>query len=500
MNSIKYMIKKQYLLFLVIVALFWNIPSVQCASWIYINFNNSETKTRQVGLGLSGPDGVEKMAISNYVDFRDGNWEPFQSSKNWYLSFGSGTKSVYVKYRDKSGKETVIFNDTIQLVVPKDMQVDFTINKGDKNTNLRYVSLSATWSPGVESIRFSNNSKDFSQSNWVTISKDFSWILSSGSGDKMVYAQFMDGNGKTKTVSKKITYKQPVNYLMEGTLLKGQSSTIYYLGFDGKLHPFFNSAIYHSWYSDFKNILQVSNAKLQQYSVGSPVCVRQGTWLVRFSNNERKYAVEPGCRLTPIWSDTHAQILYGSKWKKRVLVLPEVLQSVYGRADIGFSTSTIDNDGDFVDKATEDSYGSSDYELDSDSDGLGDYEEVFYWFSDPISKNTDGDDFNDGAEVVKGYSPVGGGKFASLPIGTYSYPKGTVMKEKASGKLYYVNNDGKYYGVSDSAFASNFFDSKFVVAQTFKIPFTSSGSLNSKAGESIYKPQVMTESGGLVNL
>ena len=216
------------------------------------------------------------MAISNYVDFRESVWEPFQSSKTWYLSYGSGTKSVYVKYKDKTGKETVIFNDIIQLAVQKDMVVDFTINKGGKDTNSRYVSLSATWSAGVESVRFSNDSNDFSQSNWVMISKDFSWVLTSNSGDKTVYAQFIDGNGAIKTANKKITYKQPTNYLAEGTLLKGQTSTIYYLGFDGKLHPFFNSAIYHSWYTDFKNILQVSNVKLQQYSVGSPVCIRQG--------------------------------------------------------------------------------------------------------------------------------------------------------------------------------------------------------------------------------
>lgn len=494
------MLKKQYLLFLVVFWLFVGVHGVHGASWIYINFNNSETKTRQVSLGLSGPDGVDKMAISNYVDFRESVWEPFQSSKTWYLTYGSGTKSVYVKYRDKSGKDTVIFNDTIQLVVPKDMVVDFTINKGDKNTNSRYVSLSAVWSAGVESVRFSNNSKDFSLSNWVAISKDFSWVLSSGSGEKTIYAQFIDGNGATKTVSKEITYKQPTNYLAEGALLKGQTSTIYYLGFDGKLHPFFNSAIYHSWYSDFKNILQVSNAKLQQYSVGSPVCVRQGTWLVRFGNNERKYAVEPGCRLTPILSDTHAQILYGAKWKKRVLVLPEVLGSVYSRVNSDFSTSTVDSDADWVDKPTEDSYGSNDYEVDSDNDGLGDYEEIYYWFSDPMSNNTDGDGFKDGAEVVKGYSPVGGGKFTSLPKGTYSYPKGTVMKEKTSNNLYYVNNDGKYYSVSDSAFTANQFDSKFIVKETFDIPFSSVGSLNSGGTENIYRPQVMTGSGGLINL
>ena len=54
-----------------------------------------------------------------------------------------------------------------------------------------------------------------------------------------------------------------------------------------------------------------------------------------------------------------------------------------------------------MDKVTEDSYGSSDYEIDSDSDGLGDYEEIYYWFSDPMSDNTDGDGFKDGAEVVR---------------------------------------------------------------------------------------------------
>lgn len=495
------MIKKQYLLFLVILALFFVVvPSARASSWIFINHNNNETSTRRVSLGLSGPDNVGKMMISNYVDFREGRWEPFQSYKDWYLTQGAGTKSVYVKFRDKFAKETVVFHDFIQLIVPKEMKVDFTINQGDKNTNSRYVSLETIWSTGVESVRFSNNAKDFSQFDWTNISKDFLWVLTAGSGDKTVYAQFQDGNGKIKTVSKKITYKQPINYLAEGTLIKGQTSTIYYLGFDGKLHPFFNSAIYHSWYPDFKNITQVSTAKLQQYSIGSPVCVRPGTWLVRFGKNQRTYDIEPGCRLAPIWSDTHAQILYGTKWKKRLLILPEILESTYVRMNSDFSTTTIDYDNDWVDEDTESDYDSSDYEVDSDNDNLGDYEEIYYWFSDPMSADTDGDGFKDGVEVAKSYNPVGGGKFSSLPAGTYLYPKGTVVKEKTTGKLYYRSNDGKFLVVSDGAFIVNRFDSKFVVSETFDIPFSSSGNLSSKAAENVYRPQIITASGGLVNL
>jgi len=45
--------------------------------------------------------------------------------------------------------------------------------------------------------------------------------------------------------------------------------------------------------------------------------------------------------------------------------------------------------------------------LDSDNDGLKDYEEINVYFTDPELSDTDGDGYSDGDEVNNGYNPLG---------------------------------------------------------------------------------------------
>jgi hypothetical protein len=51
--------------------------------------------------------------------------------------------------------------------------------------------------------------------------------------------------------------------------------------------------------------------------------------------------------------------------------------------------------------------------LDSDNDGLTDYQEINIYHTDPHNPDTDGDGYLDGAEVNAGYNPLGPGK---LPV------------------------------------------------------------------------------------
>lgn len=51
--------------------------------------------------------------------------------------------------------------------------------------------------------------------------------------------------------------------------------------------------------------------------------------------------------------------------------------------------------------------------IDSDGDGLSDYDEINKYFTDPKNPDTDGDGFTDGAEIKNGYNPCGQGKLPS---------------------------------------------------------------------------------------
>lgn len=485
-----------------------NISLAATTPQIKINNNSSSTKIRKVTLSLFGTIDIRKMIISNKVDFSGAKWESFVSSKIWYLDYGNGTKTVYVKYKDKKGKISEIYKDTILLNAPTNMNVDFEIKSdsedkdGLKQTNKRYINLKITWSDGVEKMRISNTS-DFSNSEWIWVDNNISWTLLPDSGEKTVYIEFKDANEGVKVVSKKVNYNQPKHYIPEGSLLKGQSSTVYYLGYDGNVHPFFNGAIYHSWFSNFNEIKYVSNIKLSEYKIGSPVCIRHGTWLVKFSGSPSVYAVEFGCQLKLIRSEGEAIILYGSRWMDRILELDMILKSFYSITYPEILENGIDKDKDGISKEIEDDYGTSDSLKDSDSDGLSDYEEIYYWFSDPNDKDSDGDTFDDGLEVSRGYSPVGVKKITTTDEGTYEYPDGTILFAKDIYFLVYDGGGFKYISqkISDDRFSSNKFQTKFLVKPEVSVPFSySTSNMIGKAENKITKPQVRTKKGNLINL
>ncbi len=495
------MIKKQYFIFFSIcVAFFAFFPWHECsAAYVSINSGKESTKVRKIDLYLVGPEGTKQMIISNKPDFAGAVWENYQQYKLWFFDYGAGTRTVYVKFKGTSGIESSTYTDTILLNPPSVMSVGFKINNNASQTNSRSVSLTISWSDGVEQMRISN-SKDFGLYDWINIDDDIMWVLSAGTGNKTVYMEFIDSNGAKKVVSQSIKYTQPANYVSEGTLLKGSSSAVYYLGFDGKIHPFFDSVTYGSWYKDFSNILRVSNSKLKQYDVGTPVCIRPGAWLVKFKNSDKIYAVEPGCALRQMRSVTEAIILYGANWSKRVVKLDPLLENYYTKVNMGVSVDLVDADKDGVDLDTEEQYNSSDNSSDSDKDGLGDYEEIYFWFSDPMMADTDEDGFKDGKEVQIGYSPLGPGKISSVPNGTYSYPIGSMIRGKASSDLYYRHFNGQYYRVNGDVFNYNRFQHRFVIKQSYNIPFSVDGGNLPNSVENIVRPQKKTSGGNLVNL
>jgi hypothetical protein len=72
-------------------------------------------------------------------------------------------------------------------------------------------------------------------------------------------------------------------------------STIYYIGSDGRRHPFLNENIYLNWYPDFRGILTVSAQELAKIELGLPVSYRPGSRLVKFISDPKVYAIsKPG--------------------------------------------------------------------------------------------------------------------------------------------------------------------------------------------------------------
>ncbi len=80
---------------------------------IVINNDDATTSNVNVTLTLSSPDATQ-MKFSN-----DGtNYDPpvaYATSQSWTLTSGDGLKTVYVKFIDGAGNESIAYSDTIQL-------------------------------------------------------------------------------------------------------------------------------------------------------------------------------------------------------------------------------------------------------------------------------------------------------------------------------------------------------------------------------------------------
>ena len=69
-----------------------------------------------------------------------------------------------------------------------------------------------------------------------------------------------------------------------------------------------------------------------------------------------------------------------------------------------------DQDSDGIKDKQEKELGTSDFNFDTDEDGLNDWNEINEWKTDPKNSDTDGDGYADGVELLRGFNPKGSGK------------------------------------------------------------------------------------------
>lgn len=179
-----------------------------------LTINNSSsgyTKTNMVALSLSNiTDGLKGSGVSEVCFSNDGidytDWEPCTGNmeKEWTLSSGDGSKTVYMKLKDRLGNITPssspIYTTAISLDTTPPENCSIAINGTDTIAYQRGVmlTLAATdAASGVASMQFSNDGINFSDPEIYTTSK--SWLLTTGTGTKTVYAKFTDRAGNTTT-------------------------------------------------------------------------------------------------------------------------------------------------------------------------------------------------------------------------------------------------------------------------------------------------------------
>ncbi|MBD3389689.1 hypothetical protein GF415_01915 [Candidatus Micrarchaeota archaeon] len=157
---------------------------------LHIESGSGYVDTRYVTLDVIADNAAEcRFSNENKVW---GNWVPYVQEKQWTLSSGDGTKTVYVECKSTEGQLSQVASDSVVLDTHKGDKISIEIDNGDDWTNSRDVKL-GLYCFAADQCRYRNEGGDWS--GWSSYTTRKYWTLSSGEGDKTVHYNCKDSNG-----------------------------------------------------------------------------------------------------------------------------------------------------------------------------------------------------------------------------------------------------------------------------------------------------------------
>jgi hypothetical protein len=181
--------------------------------YITINHGDPYTASRDVTLTIHGchdESSVSGIRLCNDNAYcLDPEERQYSTSVSWRLSDGDGQKTVYVRFVDAAGNESLPVWDTITLAdteAPSTPTV--SIDGGATRTTSVNVTLSIS-SVGASQMMASNYA-DFREASWGSYSLSMPWTLLSGDGIKTVYVKTRNvADNESGTGSDTITLDTP---------------------------------------------------------------------------------------------------------------------------------------------------------------------------------------------------------------------------------------------------------------------------------------------------
>ncbi|MDD5433974.1 MAG: fibronectin type III domain-containing protein, partial [Nitrospira sp.] len=156
-------------------------------------YTNSSTVTLTLSCSANGP-GCSRMQFSE-DNIRWGVWNPYSSNKTYTFSSGEGTKTIYVKFQDNAGNNSISSSDSI-IIDKTPPSGALSINNGAILGASSWVTLMPSCSDNLSDcsrMRFSND--DSTWSSWEVYSNRRLWKLPNGDGNKAVYVLYKDNAG-----------------------------------------------------------------------------------------------------------------------------------------------------------------------------------------------------------------------------------------------------------------------------------------------------------------
>jgi len=178
---------------------------------ILINHGVPYTNSTKVNLSLEVPpdemDDLDAILISNYPEFPRNEWEPYSRYKDWELILLDGVKTVYLKARDRTGKVSEVFSDSIILDttppklldrLPNEIQTSKTVTISihtDEDAFIRWDHTNCSYY--AMKNQFKNGDGE----------KNHSTLFSASEGENTIYLSTMDEHGNALTYGIPLTFK-----------------------------------------------------------------------------------------------------------------------------------------------------------------------------------------------------------------------------------------------------------------------------------------------------
>ncbi|MFB6182056.1 MAG: hypothetical protein ABEJ24_04120 [Candidatus Magasanikbacteria bacterium] len=431
------------------------------------------TSDREVEIELIPPNDAVQMRIANGNSTIDSEWRNLEREFFWELEDEFGTQKVSVQFKEEDGGVSSLFHDEIYYR----KKPSFKINQGANSTESRLVTLNITLPKGYNYYQVSNN-RNFSTSRKIKNKKKIKWVLSTEGFYSSVFVKFTDKDlTDTKIVEQTIDLNAPYD-MPSGSVVTNQNYgwQPYYLGFDRKLHPFPSTAVFHSWYEDFSKVKTVKKGKLSKFPIGRKVCMKAGTWLVKMES-PKIYMPQYGCKLRPIRSKVEANLAYGKNWNKRIVKLDSENLNTTPYFKSNFSAAKpakgkYDKDQDGVIASRELNYSTSDQKVDSDNDGLTDFEEIYIFNTSPTKADSNNNGISDSGDILAKNSPIFTNQKLKLDNNYFLPPTGLIQQQG-----FFYRSFGETASVDNKQIKENSLNRNFAIQPQISTPLKINGKL-----------------------
>lgn len=109
----------------------------------------------------------------------------------------------------------------------------------------------------------------------------------------------------------------------DGQLVRTQTqSTLYYV-MEGKRYVFPNEKIYNSWFSDFSDVVTITESEMASLPLEGNIKYRPGVILVKIQSDPKVYVVSQNGQLRWLKNEALAKKFYGDNWAKLIDDVPD---------------------------------------------------------------------------------------------------------------------------------------------------------------------------------